>query len=850
MREVALLVVLSISSLAMGQPQAACPIVPLPKVYRETGRSVQLLGPEAVAIVVGHRATEPERYAAEQFQTRLERRFKRRLPIVGEQAVGAGVRQIFLLGQRNSNDWLDRLCGANKIALSATTPGENGFVLEVVDDGSREVVLLGGSDGPGVIFGQNALFDLVRWKGDAVELPAVSLRDWPSIRWRGRAHWRMRVHLAPGAFDSYARYRLNFTDVRDADTPDGYAAMGFPPGFKIRVSDTKRVLDEAHRRGMFVYGTVACGVKSSQYEAAVGTFQALIALGVDGVWISLDDAGAGEDSPVIIRRVLALAMQHGMTGRRVAVTQPAGDYNQIDTPFNRLSAAIPEYASAQWFFTRPPCQEDFDATRKLGLKLMPAWWHNLFSIQGGFLHNASACQSLRADGKPAYLDMQPLSSGWGRPRYEQLSNAAKHTDTVMLWALYDGWPEEYEVGAMGIWAWNPAAHDWTAARKAVYRDVYGPSAVDSALAFDNKLAMLKTMFEMPVRHYQPNKGWPPRLKRVSERPKAVALLDELEPLARTIRAQAMKETAIDQDRLVSVYLEPMQATLQYARKMALLDYPEYCVDSSLVDRVCELCDEGKTAEAERLEAEVRPRVLQQLAQARDDLRGLKGIEEYVAFWNNQVGGKESLAKAALQRRASMNAAFNTMVKTGFSRCLVNQRLDPAGYATWLDRLSSPPPGQAVAEIPGSQWLSRPSRWRGAWCTGPLDWQGNRLTVLAFPRLVASKSEDYAEVCTETAVPKFQGRLRLHLFVNDTKIAPLYPKYRFHELRVNDRMVWQEDISGSRENNEWISVDVTEAAKTSTTLAIRFRVIDRRAVGCFGSVTFLGPLRLIASMDKP
>mgnify|MGYP000973146195 CR=1 FL=1 len=135
MREVALLVVLSISSLAMGGPQAACPIVPLPKVYRETGRSVQLLGPEAVAIVIGRRSTGPERYAAEQFQARLERRFRRRLPIVAEQAVDASVRQVFLLGQRNSNDWLDRLCGANKIELSATAPGENGFVIEAVDDG-------------------------------------------------------------------------------------------------------------------------------------------------------------------------------------------------------------------------------------------------------------------------------------------------------------------------------------------------------------------------------------------------------------------------------------------------------------------------------------------------------------------------------------------------------------------------------------------------------------------------------------------------------------------------------------------------------------------------------------------
>jgi hypothetical protein len=844
-----LFAVLLVPCVALGESQAACPIVPVPKVYRETGRTVRLLGPDAAAIVVGCRATEPERYAAQQFQTLLQRRFKQRLPIVEERAVGAGVGQIFLLGQRGGNEWLDRLCREKKIDLSEKSPGENGFVIEFVNDGPREVVLAGGSDAAGVIFAQNALFDLVRWKGDAIELPAVSVRDWPSIRWRGRAHWRMKVHLAPGAFDSYARYRLNFTDLRDADTPDGYAAMGFPPGFKIHASETNRVLHEAHRRGMFVYGTVACGVTSSQYDAAVKTFQDLIAMGVDGLWISLDDAGAGDDSAVIVRRVLALAGQHGMTGRRVAVTQPAGDYNNIDTPFNCLSAAMPDYAAIQWFFTRPPCKQDLAATRKLGLTLKPAWWHNLFNIQGGFLHNANACQSLRGDGKPAYLEMQPLSAGWGRPGYAQLGDAANHTDTVMLWALYDGWPEEYEVGAMGIWAWNPAAHDWTATRKAVYRDVYGPSAVGAALAFDDKLAALKAMFEMPERHYQPNKGWPPRLKRVSDRPKALALLDELEPLAGTIRARALQETAIDQGRLVSVYLEPMQATLQYARKMAALDYPEYSVDSALVERIYELCDDGKMAEAERLEAEVRPRILRQAANVAEELRGLKGIEDYVAFWNGQVSGIESLAKGAMRRRAAMNAAFGTMLKTGFSRCLVNQRLDPAGYAAWLERLSAPLAGHLVAEIPASRWLSRPARWRGTWCIGSLDWQGDSLTVLAFPRLVASKIGDYAEVRTETPVPKFQGRLRLQLFINDTKIDPLYPKYRFHELWVNDRLAWEEDISGSRQNKEWISVDVSEAAKASTSLAIRFRVNDRRAVGCFGSVTFLGPLRLIESPEK-
>lgn len=129
--------------------------------------------------------------------------------------------------------------------------------------------------------------------------------------------------------------------------------------------------------------------------------------------------------------------------------------------------------------------------------------------------------------------------------------------------------------------------------------------------------------------------------------------------------------------------------------------------------------------------------------------------------------------------------------------------------------------------------------------GPLEWHEQRLTVLAFPRRTHSRPGDYAEVRLETPVPKASGRLRLDLFVNDTKIDPKYPGYRFQELWVNDRLAWQEDIAQSRDGKEWISVDVTEAARLATTLSIRFRVIDRRGVGSYGSVTFLGPIRLCA-----
>ena len=846
------------TSWAQAAPEAACPLVPVPKSYREHGRTWQLLGPDQAAIVLGFQAGEPERYAAARLQTHIERRFKRQIPTVAEADLSETVRQVFLLGQCSTNSWLDRLCREQKIEVDHRRPHapradsgtrsvpptmEDGFVIECVEDQGRQVVLVAGGNAPGVIYGQNALFDLMRAEADQVVWPVVSIRDWPSLRWRGRPHWRMRVHLLPGVFDSYSRYRLNFTDVRDADTPDGYAAMGFPPGFQIDVPATKRVLDEAHRRGMFVYGTVSCGVKSDQYDAALKTFADLIELGVDGIWISLDDSGAGEDAPNIVRRALELGTQHGMTGRRTAITQPVGSYNVIDTEFNRFAAAIPEYAAAQWFITRPPCREDFEATRTLGLKLPPAWWHNLFTIRGGFLHNAFAIQSVRADGKPAYLDMQPLSEGWGSPTYELLRDAANYTDTAMLWALYDGWPEEYEVGAMGIWAWNPAEHDWARTRRAVYGDVYGPAQADAAAAFDDTLSELKGLFEMPVRHYTPNKGWPPRLKQLRDRPRAQELLDRLEPLCAVLQERAPAETLLDPERLKTVYLEPMQATLAYARKMAQLDYPEYTLGPAIEQKMIELYEERGLAEVEKEVAAVRGQVETQLAAVAESLRGLKGVDEYVAYWNKQVVEEKDWPQRAAQRQAQMKAVFQGLARDGFSRCLVDERLDEDGCAAWLEKLAAPPPGDALAELPADQWLNQPPRWRGTWCLGPLDWQGRKLTAIAFPRRTASQTGQYAEVRCELPTPAFQGRLQLDLFVNDTKIDPQYPQYRYLELWINDHLAWEEDITLARAGREWLSIDVTEAAKTAPKLAIRFRIVDRRPVSSYGSVTFLGPLRL-------
>lgn len=638
------------------ESKPACPIVPAPKVYRDLGRTLPLAGPEAVAIVVGRKAADPERYAAERLQTLIERRFKVRIPIRTEGKLDPQVGQLILLGQRATNDLVDKLCRDHQIDLGSASPGPDGFVIELVEDAGRPVVVIGGSNARGVIYGQDVFFDLLERKGDRVEFRAASIRDWPSILWRGRPHSVLRHHLVPGAMDAYVRARLNFTDVRDNPNAQETlvfearkASMGFPAGVPIDEPKVKKVIGEAHRRGFFCYGTVSCGVGTEKFDAAIKTFQDLIALKADGLWISFDDTGAGTDGPAIVRRVLDLGRKHGMTGHAIAITPPLKEYQNIDLPFNHTVAAIPGMEDALWLFTRVPCEGDAATARRIGLKRLPGWWHNLVNFPGGFIHNGDVAVPLRIDGRPGYLNLQPLSSGWHHPAYDAIRDAEKHTDTVLLWGICGGWPEEYQLAALGLWAWDPAGHDWESVRTAVYRYVYGPSMVETARSFDDKLAALKSLFHMPVWRYYQHPGWPCRLKRVADRPKALALIEELDGLRKTLAPQAPQETAIDPARLESVYLEPMHATLVYARKMTTLDYPEDTL-GDLESQMVKLLEAGDMRAAEQALAAARPQVLEQLDRISRELEGLKAIDLYVNTWKRRMSELDYWKSLATKRR--------------------------------------------------------------------------------------------------------------------------------------------------------------------------------------------------------
>ena len=829
---------------------AQCPIFPVPKEYRETGESWTLAEDGKLAIVLSANASETERYAAERLHTHLKRRFGRNVAVISENGVVQDLEQVILMGQPATCNGIKRLCEAEQIVLTPESPGMNGFVLRFIKEGNRRIMLVGGSDALGVVFGGDALFDLMSRSGDSVNVRVATVRDWPSIPWRGRPHSVLHHHLVPGAMDAYIRARINFSDIRDNPNvkenyfyPARKASMGLPAGQPLDVTPIQEAIREFHRRGLFVYGTVDCAVPKTKYDAMLRTFGELIDLGVDGIWISLDDTGAGEDPHGLVRTVLDFGKKHGMTGRKIAYTPPNYDYQTIDRPLNHELAKIPGFDEILWFFTRVPCEADLAMTQSMGIKLKPGWWFNLADggIQGGISHSGGIMVSTRK-GKPGYLDMVPMSHGWGKPDYDNIRNADQYTDQVLLWAVCDGWPEEYEVVMFGQWAWNPEKYDWNDQRRAAYRYLYGDEGVAIAFEYDDILAELENQFLLPGIRYTPNLNWPPRLKDVKNRDAVLRQAARLRELAERLTVIAPKESAIDRNRLERGYLEPMRATAELARKMASLDYPEYTFHGLDRDYFA-LAQEGKTREMRDKVEQVRSLLLPKLEKIKSELGELKAIDEYIAFWQAQadVGSVEKTIAEQLRQKATKWKSFTALPASQlmpYNEEGTEEDLQQL-FATW----STPPKGgNRLVEVQPADW-QKSTALRGAFLAGSFERCGVSCVGIGLPGNTATAVGDYGQFRTSIPVPKHKGKLIADLFIADTRIDDKYRNVRVLSLSVNGRPVWTQDIALDQRGKEWITIDLTEIAREAETLDFVLSVMEKQAVSHHASLVFLGPLIL-------
>ena len=608
--------------------EVRCPIVPQPKEFQSDGTCWTL---ENAIIVLRKDASEQEHYAAERLQTLIDRRFHQAVPIYDEEFIPNIARLTFELS-------LDPL-----MTDSNGQPAFNGFTIEFPEEFR---VFISGADVNGLIYGCEAFFSLLSKNADGKpQVLTASVRDWPSIPWRGRPHSVALHHLEPGQMDTYVHARLNFSDYRDAPDvqatllmPARKASMGCPPGKKLDEELLKKTLSEFHRRGFFVFGVVACAVPQEKYPLIFQTFDELRAAGCDGVWLSMDDTGGG-DKPVELARLFAdYLRKNDLTGEQAMFTPPPEEYQHIDKPLNHEMAKIETFNDVQWIFTRVPCEADRKMAADMGLKRKPTWWFNYCETpypdpKAGFIHASSIMTTQRKDGRSSYMNLLPITPGWGAPKFENLRDAPQNTDRVLLWAMCGGWPMEYALGMFGGWAWNPKDCDWETLRDSIYDYVWGPSQVQTIRRFDDLYAELKTLYWMPENwKFRAPGNSLVRLRDVKNRPRALQILDELDKLAATLAQKAPNETALSTERLTRVYLEPMQTSLRFARKQATLEFPEYEF-ADFEKQAEKIRKENGDAAADAFLNHVRERVKPMLETLRQELAPeLKDIEPVLQLW--------------------------------------------------------------------------------------------------------------------------------------------------------------------------------------------------------------------------
>ena len=830
-------------SLLIGSASAAEPLarlVPLPQQVKWSTATPLKLPVDQVAIVIGAKATEPERYAAETFQATVAKRFGVKWHVVAEDKDRPKPAVELLLGLRTTHQKLNDLCSKMNIELSEKSPGHDGYVIEFVTADGQDLVVLSGSNPRGVIYGQDTLSQMIRKQGDELSLVRASIRDYPGIPWRGRPQTSLNNYFKPDEMDSYAAARINFIDLREG-------TYAIEPGEKLDPDKVKQTVAEARKRGFVVFAIVNCGVKRDLYEKVMATFRQSIALGASGLWVSFDDKGPGEDPVKLVTDVLALGREHGITGPQIAITPPKGSYQTIadksNGDFNRRVMNIPGMESALWFWTTTPTMERLTEARSIGLKAGVSWWHNWPRPDPGFTHTRTGGSLLPSSQKP-YMEVMAMREGWNRPTYDLLADAAKCTEAVMPWGG-NTWPARYFIPVIGWWAWNPAGHAWNDVRSRIYDTVFGPDQVAQATAFDDTLVEVKALFRYAIEGGQWEPLFPARLARLEDREKALKLLARMEQLHKAISAKAPQQTMLPAELLNSSYLDAMANELKSGQAAAVGPYPEYWYPDHQ-RKILEAIHAGKLDEADQLAGSVRERLMKDLEQIRSSLGHLTLTDKYVKFWTERAEMKAAdWQKLIAERKAMMErpiADFDYYVYVT-EKMLAGLANPPLRWGSGTAQQQSV---VRATVLPGEQELF----W-GKWVGGIHRRKGGDVACFWMNREGTGTLGEYAELPVEIPITGRRDALHLLIYVANWNREALgletvfnrWGGYRTIQLLDGDQVLWQADISVHRTEGEWFLVKLPTLPQDVSKLNLRLRVEDIRDFA-LDSMVFVGPIRLV------
>lgn len=555
MRKVLLFLLLVLIGL---ETRGECPIVPVPKYYHSAGMEIAL--PKQGYIVIAPDAEETIVYAAERFQTVFARITGRNYDVVRE--IPHNAKLIFLFGIPENDPRVAKFCHSRKVDFSSESWGNDGFLISFDPQASIPTVCVAAGIPRGVIYGQEALCALAVQKEKQWMLQVAEVRDYSDLKWRSFSTNRNRNYLRSGVLDAYADARINCIELRDGVKETMYGQFGFPVQYEITGVEESKVIKEAHKRGIFVWGVVSCGVKAEDEPKVLAHFRKLIALGVDGLYISYDDPRNFTDGVNLIKNIFNLAKENNYGYDRIAYLPPSPDYNWFYSDFNKkLLQAIPELKEVLWFLTATPSLEQQELLQEMGLKRKHGWFFNW--PMGGK-------PAWREPGnKHPYHPIPDFSDSYDATVFSQLQTA-ECLDSIMVWVR--NYPEQL-AQLVSCYAWAPRNFDFRKVCRRIHTRMFGAELTDDAWKFDQHMFFVKRMLSFIGPWDWQQHCWRINDRRV--RPHGRKLIAEMRKIQKKIAAQAPQNTWLDPQWMRQNYIEPMAETTDLLEKLLETDFPEH-----------------------------------------------------------------------------------------------------------------------------------------------------------------------------------------------------------------------------------------------------------------------------------
>lgn len=815
--------------MAAGAP----PVNLMPEVSEvQWGESIPV--PADGVIILSDQAGTPEREAGRMLAQYTERRFGVKWPVVAAKDAPKDAGMRVFLGQRQDFPALDQLCIEQKIAQPNH---KEGYALKVWSSNGKVTAVVAGNSGLGVIYGQDTLFQLLKkasasWlskKSKVLTVQGATISDWPTIPLRGRPHPHYQYFMKQENFDCVMSSRFNFIDVRD-----GIYAV--EPGAKLKHEELKPIFAKARALGLRVYAVVNCGIPLDQQDACIATFKEFIDMGANGIWLSFDDKGAGADPVRIVERLIALGKEHGITGDAIATTPPKGDYQTVDTKFNRKIVQVPGMEQAVWYWTSIPGSEDAAAGEAIGLKVKPSWWHNWPRAEH---------PSLSGHGAYVPVPMVSLAIGWNHPSDKELTEMGKYVHSIMPW---DGWQaqQHYLVPVLGWWSWRPEKHNLLALRHRIYDTVFGPQNADTMVSFDDILTDVQGRFLFWSTNTVSAPQCPARLKSFDDRNRTIADLNGLKTKLQTIRKQGTAGSVLEPTTLKKEYLDAMEREIETGLAAVRAPYPEYWYPAHQ-DKILNAIYDNDTAKAEQLIAAVKDRILKEVAQVKELLGKAKSPNEYVAWWEKRANATpDDFRKLIASRQQSLKENIESY----------NSNVAP--FKEMTKNLSDPP-----IQIGTGIWIRhnhvlasvlpepRETFW-GEWFGGLFEQDGVTVAALAVERRKTVNAGAHVEMPVNIPVSGKRDRLVLMIYVanaNKESFGLGRAKWRWSgcrslRLMQGDKEIWKTDLGIPRLTGEWYVINLPTLPQDMKTLALRLRVEDYWPAKNNLEIAYVGPIHLV------